>query len=181
VIEGKAALEGAKAGLSLLENVVQFVRKAREEGKRVAIADILQRMPSDAFGIAGELVTAIEQLKQEFLSNKIDLKKTIDQLQAETYWWKSKKYRLVRSFEAKINSLVTASSHLVEDFVAVANCREADELVASSFGDGMKIQSALSGIVDANRPVGDIFDDLLKYARRIRADLGDLSQGKAPA
>ncbi len=51
-------------------------------------------------------------------------------------------------------------------------------MVADSFGEAMEVQATLSGIVTADRPVGDILEDLLAHARRIRADLGDLSQGK---
>lgn len=176
MIDASLALGTAKSGISLLDTILQIVKNSQKEGKRLAIAEVLQKMPPEAYGIASAIVREIEALKNEFQKAGISLDKSIESLQAEKHWWFSKKYRLVRDFDGRIGALINASGQLLQDFVALANCREADDLIAASFGDATKVQTELEAINTGKQPVGKVFEGLLAHARRVRDDLGKLSQ-----
>jgi hypothetical protein len=173
MIEAKAAFEGAATGLSLLERLFKMVDSARKDGKRLQIADILHRLPAEGFSLAGDIAQKVEKLRQSFLNAKINLSLSLTALQAQTEWWRYKQYRLVRRFAADTNALKTSIGHLLDDFVALAHCSEAEDLIASSFKQAQEITKNLSSTIQQELPVGKIFDELLDTARRIRSSLGD--------
>ena len=179
MIETKAALDGAVASLSILDNIINLVRDAKAKGARLSIADIMEKMPSEAFTLAGQIVTKVESLHEKLLQAKVDLGKTISQLEADTDWWRFKKYRLVRAFEAEMTGIARSVGHLFADAVAIAHCRKADRAIAKSFSDTSKQQEQLDGIVRRSVPVGKIISEMLQHARRIRGELGDMIQAFA--
>ena len=137
------------------------------------IADILNRLPSEGFALAGEISAKIEALKQSFASAKIDDSRTLNELQADIGWWRFKKYRLIQRFSADTNALNTAIGLLLDDYVALAQCSEEERLIVSTFKESQKMTAELSAFVQSDVPVKLIFDRLLDAAKGIRASLGD--------
>lgn len=174
MLEANYAISGAAASLSLLDNLVKMIRNARREGLPLAMADIVARLPVDAFSIAGQIVNEINTLQQSFQDRHVNTDRTIAELEGDTGWWNSRQYRLVRNFEPTIRALSQRINALVEDFVALAHCSEQERLVSSSFTESLERREHIKQIVDRNHPVGQIFRELSAEAERLRAELGDL-------
>jgi hypothetical protein len=50
-----------------------------------------------------------------------------------TWWWRHKRYKLLRDFSPTVDAVKTSISTMLADVVALANCKEKDELVAESY------------------------------------------------
>jgi len=178
-IDANTAVKGAAAGLTLLNNLVKLIQSAREKGSRLGIADITEKLPAEAFTLAGQFVQHVTTLRQSFLNAKIDPKKTIDELQAETGWWRYKRYKLVNNFKANINAICDQLGSFLDDVVSIAHCREAEDVVAHSFREAEDLKAKIRTETDYKMPIEDIFKHLLDHAEKLRAQLGDMIHAKA--
>jgi len=176
MIEGKMALDGATAGLNLLAALLAIAKEAKKKGSPLAIADVLERMPAEAYTLAGQLVHEIETLKQSLLDHKVDITKSIDQLEDDVGWWRLRQWRAIRAAGPKINAITTGFSGFLDDVVAIAQCREAEDVIATSYGLALTQKKALREKVRANLPLGSVLDTLRDEAEKLRAALGDLKK-----
>ena len=182
MIETGIALEGAAASLSLLEHLIELIRTARAEGKRLTVADVLERLPSEGSSVAAEIIDYLEKLETALIKANVDLAKTSKELQSDRGWFFQKKYKLIDKFDLNIRAKFLEANHLLEDFVAVAHCREAEDLVASTFAQANEAGKDLeSSLRDEKKSIGDKLKALLEHARRLRAAFLDLHDRKLPA
>jgi hypothetical protein len=175
MVDASIAIGSIANGLSLLDNLVKMIQNARRGGSPLSMADIVARLPVDAFSIAGQIINEIDALHQSFVERHIDLGKTIADLEADTSWWNRRQYRLIRSFHPTMLALSQRVSILIEDFVALTHCSEQEQFVSLSFAESRERREHIRQIVDLNRPVGQILSGLNEEALRLSAELGDLA------
>jgi len=179
VIDPKTAGEVAAQTLTLGNHLLELLKKAHQKGSPLNIADIVEKIPAEAFGLAKEFSEEIRKLKQTLLDAKVDISKPIGQLQSEVSWWRRKQYKLIRTFNAKVNAISDQLANFFDDVVAIAHCKEAEQEIAESYAAAKEKKDKLRGSIDPDRPVKDVLDELIKQADSFRAELGDMLQRKS--
>lgn len=170
--ETKLALEAGTAGLTLVSQLLSMIRQARQSGQAdPQMSELLAQLPGAAYSLAKELVSECEALKQAFIDAKIDTKLTIAALEKEHWWWFGGKYKLVRRFHSHANALSNIAGHAIDDFIAVARCRDQIGLVVDAFENAKKDKEKIENIINRDTPVEHILDELIGSARRLRDDV----------
>jgi hypothetical protein len=175
MIDPKTALDATGAGLNLLNTVVKMIQTARENEEKLNIADVMERLPGEAFSMAGKVVNVIDEFRQDCLQAGIDLDRTPDQLLEETSFWRLKRYRVVKKFQPNVDAIAIQLETLLDDAIAVTHCRDADSLVAESYARARERKVGLRAQLNGDQSMGQILDSLKSYAQDLRAQLGDLS------
>jgi len=175
VIDGKIIGEGSVAGLQLLNSLIEICRTAKKEGKRLAVADVIEKLPAEAFELAGQFVSEIDKLRTEFSNIDPTRKKTIDELQSENRFWQFKTYKILRNFRPKVTSLTNQISMFLDDIIAIAHCKEAEGLIADSFKRSVKKRNKLEADADFTKfPVCVVLDNLRNHAQQLRTELHEM-------
>lgn len=99
---------GAAASLSLLDNLIKLIRNAQRDETPFTVADVIQKLPVEAFGLARIFESQIDSLELAFRDHNINLERTIEQLEEDYDYWHFRKYRLIRSFEPRVRGLTQA-------------------------------------------------------------------------
>lgn len=172
VAETKLALEAGTAGLTLVAQLLSVIRQARESGYAdPEMAELLAALPGATFSVAKDLVSECEALRQAFIDAGIDMTKTVSQLQAENNWWFTGKYKLVRRFLCQCNALSNLAGHAIDDFIAVARCRDQISLVTKAFDDARKKKEEIDDLILPDVPVEVILKNLISFARGLRDEV----------
>ena len=138
------------------------------------IADVVERLPGEAFTLAGRLINEIDRFRQACLKAEINLERTVDELLADTSFWRYQRHRVIKRFKPNIDAISIQLETLLDDVIAVAHCREADDLIASSYAQAKERKDGLQSRLAPGLPVGESLDNLKDYATDLRAQLGDL-------
>lgn len=176
-IDPKMAIDGVTAGLGLLDRVLEMVQHARKDGHPIAMAEIVAKLPAEGFAVATRIRKRCEAFRAEFDGK--NLKQPIQNLQKDYAYWSQRRYRLVREFNTEIRAMTDSINDLFTDFVAIAHCREAEELVAKSFQSLQPMKEEIDQLVNSNENVDVVLDKLVKYARDLEDRLGDFGNAKA--
>lgn len=175
MIDGKIIGEGSVAGLQLFNSLIEICKTAKKDGKRLAVADVIAKLPGEAFELAGQFVGEIDKLRTEFANIDPTRKKTIDELQSETSFWRLKTYKILRNFRPRITGITNQISMFLDDVIAVAHCKEAEDIVANSFKRSVKRRNKLEADADFTKlPVCIVLDNLRNHARQMRAELHEM-------
>jgi hypothetical protein len=151
---------------------VSFVRQSKQRGEpEPGMAELVARLPGVAFSLAKQLLAQCEALKQRFIDEGIDTSKTIEELEKEHWWWFGGKYKTVRGFHSLCNALSNIAGSHIDDFIAVARCRDQIELVVGGFAEAKELKNHIDQIVRRDVPVGKIIDDLIVLARHLRDEV----------
>lgn len=176
MIDGGIIGEGSVQGLKLFNSLLELLKTAKKNEKRLAISDILVKLPGEAFDLAGQFIHEIDKLRVEFANIDPNQEKTIDELQAETSWWDRKKCNILRDFRPKITAITNQIDIFIEDVIAIAHCKGADDLVALSYFQSTERKSKLEEDTDFRRlPVGTVLDNLRHHAQQLRDDLHEIT------
>lgn len=173
-IQTKTLVDGLSGGLNLLANMTALLKEAQSKGSPLAIADIVKRLPAEAYQISGEFERAINKLKEDLVSRKVDLNRSFEDLEQNVQWWRWRQYRAVQKAWPRIGAIQSQLSTFFDDVVAVAQCSESDGILAKCYEAARKEKDALDQKVARNAPVGSVLDACLKEAQRLRGALGDL-------
>ena len=174
--ETKLALEAGTAGLTLVSQLISMVRQAKQKDEpEPGLAELMARLPAAAFSLSKNLVRECEALKKAFIEEQVDMKKTIAELESDHWWWFSGKYKLVQGFQSYAYALSNVSGHAIDDFIAVARCRDQIGIVAGAFEEARKLKEEIDSIVRRDVPVEAILDGLIGLARRLRDDAQKLT------
>jgi hypothetical protein len=65
---------------------------------------------------------------------------------------------------------------LFDDVVAISNCSESEELIATGYRQSLESKRALRKDTDQELPVGQILKTFRSHAEKIRAELGDMGK-----
>jgi hypothetical protein len=171
--DGTLAGAGAVEGVKLLNNLVEMLKTAQAKGDRLGVAEILEKLPPEAFVLSGRFIQEIDDLRKAFANE--DLNKTIDQLQTERQWWELRRYKLFRSFRPKIQSISDQLDAFLSDVVAIAHCKEAESSVARSFSNARERSRAIERDADfATQPVGKVLEALRGHAKDLQWQLQEM-------
>lgn len=175
-VDPEVALEGGVQALTLLNKVVTLAKTARANGKKggLGIADIIERLPAEAFNLAGQFEKQVKELQQDFLKQGISLGRTLDDLQSETWFYQRSRRTLLDSFKPKTDAILAQLMTLMDDSVAVARCSGEEELLAMSYKMARERKVQLRQSLNPNLPVGALLKTLIDQAERMRAELGDM-------
>jgi hypothetical protein len=175
-VDPEIAIAGGAQVLTLLNRVLALAETAREKGKAngLGIADIIEKLPAEAFSLAGQFERQVNDLRHSFLVYGIDTKKTIDELQSETWFYQWGRKKLLDNFKPMTDAIVIQLTTLLDDAVAIARCSGEENLLAVSYSRSRERKTQLRRSLDQNLPVGELLDALLKEAATMRAALGDL-------
>jgi hypothetical protein len=171
-----AALSAAGSSVGLLNNIVAFVKAAEKAKQDPRLADVLARIPAEAFILAGQYVTQVQDLRSSLIKADIDLSKTQRELLLSTSKWHFGQRRLLSKFSANTDALEVQLSRFMDDALSVADCCGDDDFVIQSFADAEELRIVLHRETDPSLPVGDILKALEGRARDMRAALGDMTR-----
>lgn len=175
---GMSLAYGVQA-LSLTNNIVTLIQNARKNGKAngLGLADIVNILPAEAFKLAEEFIKQVTELKKKFLKEQIDLSLYIDEHECDHKWWYNRRDRLLIDFQATITDITAKLSNFMDEVVAVARCSGEEELLGGSFQEALKLKKKLRKDTDFdNKTIGEIFDNLIKHAEDLKAQLGDMDK-----
>ncbi len=133
MIDGNIIAHGSVETLKLFNSLVQLLTAAEKEGKKLSVSDVIQKLASEAYTLVGQFIDQIDKRRADFSNIDPKHEKTIDQLESERSWWELRKYVVLRNFRPKITAITNQLNMFIDDLVAVAHCKEADDLVAESF------------------------------------------------
>jgi hypothetical protein len=173
-VDPHTALEGGVAALDLLDSIIKLVHEAKKDGGKMNVADLVKRLPSEAFSLAGTFIKQVEKLQFSFKEAGVNLDLPIEKLRAETSYWSRRQYKLIRAFSPVVDAICDQLTALVDDVVAVSHCCEREDILAKSFAGAIARKSELRAAVDKGKSVREVFETLLKFAYVMRAELGDL-------
>ncbi|TCU21823.1 hypothetical protein EV130_110167 [Rhizobium azibense] len=175
IAETKLAIEAGVAGISLVSQLMSLIKQARASDQTdPQMAEILAQLPAAAFSLAKDLLGECEALKQAFIDAKIDTKYTIAELEDKHWWWFGGKYKLVQRFLSCSNALSDIAGHAIDDFIAVARCRDQIKLVTEAFIEARKSKEEVEAVINRETPVGEILDKLIGLSRQLRDDVQKL-------
>ncbi len=168
-VDVKLAFETGSAGLTLVSQLLSFLRQsAKEEHPLHTMSEVIAQLPAAAYALSKELVTQCEALRQAFIEHKIDINKTIEELEDDHWWWFSGKYKLVQGFLAHTQALSDIVGSNIDDFIAVARCRDRIDIVANAFADAKERKRAIDGIIRRDIPVEKILEQMVGMAAELR-------------
>ncbi len=177
MIDGKVAAEGATAGLELLNRLVKMLDEAKSKGSPIALSKVIAEMPVAAHDLAQQYLTEIEKLEGAFDGD--ELRKKLSELESERRWWQLKRYVVLRRFRPKITAIVNQLETLLDDFVAVAHCKEAENVIADAFRDSNAKVAKMRADTDLDtKPLGEVLKNLHEHARGLKIDLDKIMQGR---
>lgn len=174
-IDPQLAFEAASAGLKTLDSLLTLIETSRSQNRELSLTSVVLALPGEAHDVAARIVARIEELRQSFDKYAVNMDKPISELQREYGWWHLRRYRLVRDFNGNMRSLADALNDLLGDFVAIAHCRGAEELIAGSFQKIGPIRTEIDQIVNNKDSVRTIFEKMIKNARELQAKAADLA------
>ena len=171
-----AALTTAGGGVSLINNIITFVRNVEKAKQDPRLADVLARIPAEAFSLAGQYVQQVQELRQALVNTGIDPGKTQREAFADTWRLQFRRRGLLTKFTANINAIETQLSRLLDDIVAVADCCGDDDFVINSFAAAEELRTVIHRETDPARTLGEILDSLEGRAQDMRTALGDMKR-----
>lgn len=171
-IDPNTAISGIASGLKLLDSMVHMIQQARDEGHEISMSEIVGSLPNEARVLARRIRESCKEFQSEFDGK--DLNKTVDELQKDYWFWQKKRYRLVRYFNNQVRTLGDAINDLYMDFVAIAHCKEAENIIAKSFQELDPQRKEIEGLVNSKATVKEILDKLMEHAWKLEMKLGDL-------
>ena len=178
-MEPKLILETAGAGISLANTLVKLIleHRARGEGRDPRLSELLAIIPGEALKVANQLVEEIEDFRQKLLDRKIDIDRSITQIQSDRGWWQylTEGSRLIRNFEARVTTLNNDVGRFMGDFVALAKCMDDAGSIADAFGQSADLTAEIEAIIRRDVPLRKILDELLRQARSLRDALNALT------
>jgi len=173
MIDGKLAGEGAVAGLTLLNRLVAMIQEAKAKVSRIALPEIIAQLPIEAHALARQYLKEVQALEQQF-SNE-EKNKTISALESERRWWNLKRYLLLRGFRPRITAITNQLEILLDDVVAVAHCKEAEDLIARSFQNSEQRVQRMKTDTDFDKlPLGAVLKNLHNHAKQLSTELGQI-------
>lgn len=170
-------LTTAGGSVSLMNNIITFVQNARKAKQDPRLADILARIPADAFSLAGQYVRQIQDLRHALLKEGVDLKRTQRDLLRETGILRRKRRSLLTSFAANIDAIETQLSRFLDDAVAISECCGDDDLVVASFIEAEELRTVIHRETDPEMPLSEILQSLEGHAQDLRNALGEMIKG----
>jgi|GEM_PF-5397176 len=173
-----AALSGAGGGVTLLNSVVAFVKAAQKADQNPRLADVLARIPAEAFTLAGQYAVQVRRLRAALLKAGVDLNLSQKEILDTTGKVHIVQRYLVQKFAANVDAIETQISGLLDDALAVADCCGGDDFVIKSFRDAEEMRIVIHREGDPALPLGSILNSLEVRARDMRAALGDMSRRK---
>jgi hypothetical protein len=126
--------------------------------------------------LAGALIAEIQGMREEMRQAGIDPKLTLDQLQEQTWFYQRRRRKILKAFQGRVEAIAGEISVLFDDVVSVADCADRLHIVARSFAHSREQKQELRARTKDDLPMGEILDDLLDHAERIRGQLGDLNR-----
>jgi esterase/lipase len=174
-IVGKASVEA----LSLFHTLIKMIETAEKEGEALSLEQVIAALPPKALKLATNYVEELKAVRSEFetafKSNPKELDKTLAELQSQTWWWRQKRYKLLRNFSPTVDAVKTSINTMLADVVALANCKEKDQLVAESYAKAEQIKGELAKRGDVSKlSVREILDHLVEDAEKMRDHLAKM-------
>jgi hypothetical protein len=178
-ISAALAFEGSVQALTLINSVVKAIQRSRADGETdgLGIADIVARLPAEAFNLAGEFERHVAALRRSFLEKGLDLAQTLDQLESNVWCYQFPQKDLLTSFKPHVEAIRAQFSSFMDDIVAVARCHGEENILAASSEHARerKRQIAEAFPRDLGQlPVGEVLDRLTFFAEQLRAELGGM-------
>lgn len=171
----ESVIAGTAASLSLLENLIKLAQAAKNNPDTpLTTAEIMKRLPAEAFGLATNIRIQLVNLRQNLIENGIDLKLPLDQLEESLHFWQNRIDRIPRRALPLVEGLKESLCVLEDDVVAVASCAGMEEFLTTSYRQAREEKMRIRAMADPTRPVGEILDDLIAFAEERSAALGDL-------
>jgi hypothetical protein len=183
VIDGVLVGKTATEALSLFNTILKMIEHAEAEGKSMTIGDVLAELPPQALKLADRFVQDLMDLQKDFdeafRKDPLGLDKSLSVLQSETWFWRRKRYKLLRDFAPTVDAVNKQLDALISDFVAVSHCREAETLVAESMKEVDEIRETLNESTDFRKlPVRDVLKNMIDNASQVRNKLQKIVYGK---
>jgi hypothetical protein len=128
------AFEGSIQALTLINSVIKAIQRSRADGQTngLGTADIVAKLPAEAFNLAGEFERHVAALRQSFLEAGLDLTQTLDQLESSVRCYQLSQQDLLRSFQPHVEAIKTQFSSFMDDIVAVARSHGEENILANS-------------------------------------------------
>lgn len=173
-MSAETLIGGAAATVSLVDSLVKLVSAANEKGSKISTAEIIKRLPGEAYGVAKQIGKELQDFRSQLVNLRVDLKVPLADLENHYDWWKFRKDRAANQAIPRIEGLKGAMLVLSDDFVAVASCQGAEETLAATYAKAAKEKDRIRRMADPTRPVGAILDDLIKFVDERAAELASM-------
>lgn len=170
--DGSVIIQGAIEALKQVRKLIKLL-KTEKDRPRLGAVEVIAKLRLDGSELIQGYIQDIDKLISEF-SNIDPMKtKTIAQLQSETWYWHRWQYKTLEKFRPKVNAISSQLRILLADILALAHCREAEDIIAQLFQQATDGQDQLD--IDFNRlPAAIVLDNLRRQAVELQNDLRDL-------
>ncbi|MEQ8228177.1 MAG: hypothetical protein RIA64_08835 [Rhodospirillales bacterium] len=168
------AIEG---GLTVLKELIAMRERAAAEGRPdPTMSALIEAMPAEAFKISQQIEAQLRELRQNLISNEIDLTQTADDILSSHWFWEHRFDRTPRRINELLEGLKNSLTVMADDFVAIARCSGQNELIGLSYSDSRETKSQLRQMTNPDRPVGEILNDLIDFTEQVSAQLGNIAR-----
>lgn len=168
----------ASGSISLLTSLVKMYqetdpKKAKSQAPP-AMAEVLKALPALAFRTSGELIAEVQELRTACIRAKVDLTKSVEDNRETAWFWQRGRFRVLDRFELGVAKITGELKLFFDDVVAVANCSQAEELVARGFAESRAQKDSLDKNLQEAKTLGAILDIFEREATSLRQKLGPM-------
>ncbi len=172
-LDPKSTAEATAAGLDLIGKIVDLVARSRKEGRPLSTQQVIGALVHGAQGANKELLGELRKLRQRLKDANL-LSMTPLQLETDVSFWRLRKYLAFRQYNRTIDGLVNTLGDLQQDLIAMAHCRESEDMVAASYMAARDNDKARRSLINADMPLEKIMDSFISDAEQMDARLSAL-------
>jgi len=167
------------ATLNLGTAILQLVKAAEKEGRKISADEVLYELINTTLKTANSQTHALRDLKQRFIKLNIDLTKSLSEIEQDVSWWRLRKYYAVRAYKRYSDAAVNILSDTYQDIIALAQCREAEDLIPMTSVAALQASQSLRSQLGEDPAVGQMLDILIAKSETLASQLSDIQRRPA--
>lgn len=172
-----ALYTGAEA-ISLAEEIVRFINETKASGDEPTLNQLRMRLPSLATRNCENIKSYIDQLRNDLIRDKL-FDKTIIEAEKSERVWTFLFRNTISQYRISMENIKNALNGLLDDMSAVLICAGANNRdsigavtqartsLQSIFADAVARRKELAGIIQTNKKLSDILQELENATQRI--------------
>ncbi len=174
-MSGELLVASVEGGLSLLNNLLQLMIQAKQsKSANPSIAEIVEKLPGEAYGIAKQIAEQLINLKANLDKNGVDLKLSLDELESSFNFWEHRWDKIPRKANTLTDGLKNHLVVLLDDFVAVARCAGMGDQISGSYKTALQQKKTIRALSDTSKPVGELLDSMIDFSEEMAAQFGEM-------
>lgn len=169
-LDPKSTTEATTAGLDLISKIIELITKSRKEGRPLNTPQVIGALIQGAQGASSDILNELRRIKQRLKDAKL-LAMTPDQIETNVSFWRLRKYLAFREYNRKIEAVVNTLGDLQQDLVAMAHCRESEDLIVASYKEARDAGKARRALIESDATLETILNSLITDAEQLDARL----------